>query len=212
MIIGVLLLVALTAASSPPFAQRVQTAYAQQNPDSLRALLAQADSQSDSLLVRYRLYPLTENAAVLSDIPRRLADGSARDWAVLSGLWSYRAGEASIFSAVSYGRHSADLLETAQSHDPDDPYVLLVGGQSLLFRPAIAGKDAEGAAERFARLAQKAEQGTADGITVVEARTWEWLARREAGQTDRAQALHSSLRETTLPPLYQQFLDDPPDV
>ncbi len=212
MMFGVLLLVALTAASPPPFAQRVQTAYAQQNPDSLRALLAQADSRTDSLLVRYRLYPLTENAELLSDLPRRLEDGSAREWALLSGLWSYRAGEASILSAVSHGRHSADLLETAQSHNPDDPYVLLVGGQSLLFRPAIAGKDADEAAERFARLAHQAEQGAADGITVVEARTWEWLARREAGQTDRAQALHGRLRETALPPLYQQFLDDPPDV
>lgn len=212
MMIGVLLLVALTAASSPPFAQRVQTAYAQENSDSLRTLLRQADSQSDSLLVRYRLYPLTEDAALLSDIPRRLDDGSARDWALLSGLWSYRAGEASIFSAVNHARHSTDLLETAQARNPDDPYVLLVGGQSLLFRPAIAGKDSDEAAGRFARLVELAEQGAADGISVIEARTWEWLARREAGQTDRAQGLYGTLRDTTLAPLYRQFLEDPPDV
>ncbi|MFB6247307.1 MAG: hypothetical protein ABEL97_01915 [Salinibacter sp.] len=212
MMIGVLLLVSLAATSPPTFAQRVQRAYAHQNPDTLRTLLAQADSQSDSLLVRYRLYPLTENATVLQDIPRRPDDDSARAWALLSGLWSYRAGEASIFSAVGYGRHSANLLETARARDPDDPYVLLVGGQSLLFRPAIAGKDPGKAAERFARLAQKAKQGAADGITVVEARTWEWLARREAGQTDRAQALYRTLQDTSLAPLYEQFLEDPPDV
>jgi hypothetical protein len=212
MTLGVLLLLALTASSPPSFAQRVQTAYARQDADSLRTLLARAESRSDSLLVRYRLYPLTENPDVLSDLPRRLDGGSAREWALLSGLWSYRAGEASLLSAVDYGRHSAQLLETAQSHDADDPYVLLVGGQSLLFRPAIAGKDAEEAAARFAALAQKAEDGAADGISVVEARTWEWLACREAGQTDRATSLHDRLAGADLAPLYRQFLEDPPDV
>lgn len=212
MTIGVLLLLACTASAPPSFAQEVQTAYAHQDADSLRTLLIRADSRSDSLLVRYRLYPLTENADLLSDIPRRLDDGSAREWALLSGLWSYRAGEASIFSAVDYGRHSAELLETAQARDADDPYVLLVGGQSLLFRPAIAGKDADGAAERFATLAQQAEDGVADGISVAEAHTWEWLACREAGQTDRATALHDRLVDTDLAPLYRQFLEDPPDV
>jgi hypothetical protein len=149
----------------------------------------------------------------VSDLPRRLDDGStARDWALLSGLWSYRAGEASFLSAIDYGRHSADLLETARAHDPDDPYVLLVEGQSLLFRPAIAGKDAAAAAQRFGRLAEKAEQGAADGITAVEARTWEWLACREAGQHRRAESLYSTLRDNARAPLYQEFLASPPDV
>ena len=212
MTLGVLLLLACTASSPPSFAQQVQTAYAHQEADSLRTLLARADSRSDSLLVRYRLYPLTENADLLSDLPRRLDSGSAREWALLSGLWSYRAGEASILSAVDYGRHSTDLLETARGHDADDPYVLLVGGQSLLFRPAIAGKDADGAAEQFATLARKAADGPAHGISVTEARTWEWLACREAGQTDRATALYDRLVDTDLAPLYRQFLEDPPDV
>lgn len=212
MTFGVFLLVLLTAPPPPSFAQRVQKAYARQEPDTLRALLARADSQGDSLLARYRLYPLTEDASLLDEIPRRLDDAPAREWALLSGLWSYRAGEASLFGAVDYGRHSAKLLETARDRDADDPYVLLVGGQSLLFRPAIAGRDAEAAADHFARLARLAEDGAAEGISVAEARTWEWLACREAGRDDRAHALHETLLGDELPPLYRQFLKDPPSV
>jgi hypothetical protein len=196
----------------PPFADRVQDAYAREDADALRSLLQTAETRTDSLLVRYRLYPITENAALVDDLPKTLDDGTAREWALLSGLWSYRAGEASIFSAVSYGRRSADLLETAQSIDPNDPYVLLIGGQSLLFRPAIAGKDPDAAAQQFTQLAELAEANKTDGIPPVEAYIWKWLALKEADRTDDAQSLHDQLISRTLPPLYQQFIDDPPDV
>ena len=196
----------------PPFADRVQDAYAREDADALRTLLQNADSRSDSLLVRYRLYPLSENAALLDNLPETFEDGTAREWALLSGLWSYRAGEASIFNAVTYGRRSANLLETAQSMDPNDPYVLLIGGQSLLFRPSIAGKDPAAAAEQFEQLAQLAETGQTDGIPPVEAFTWKWLALKEADRTDEAHALQEQLVSQNLAPLYQQFIDDPPDV
>jgi hypothetical protein len=195
-----------------PFPDQVQDAYAQRDADRLRALLAEADSRADSLLVRYRLYPLSENADLLTPLPKKLDDGSAREWALLSGLWSYRAGEASLFSAVTYGRRSANLLETAQTLDADDPYVLLIGGQSLLFRPAIAGKDAAAAAERFSRLADLAEQGRTAGIPPIEARVWKWVALREDGQDAAAASLYDRLRAQAPAPLYAQFLDDPPDV
>ena len=196
----------------PPCADRVQHAYAHEDAQALRSLLTTADSRPDSLLVRYRLYPLTENAALVDDLPETLEDGTAREWALLSGLWSYRAGEASIFTAVTYGRRSANLLETAQSIDPDDPYVLLIGGQSLLFRPAIAGKDPEKAARQFEQLAQLAEQGKTNGIPPVEAYIWRWLALKEADQSEAAQALYDQLTSESLPPLYQKFIDEPPDV
>lgn len=196
----------------PPFADRVQDAYAREDAEALRTLLDDADTRTDSLLARYRLYPLTENAALVEDLPETLDDGTAREWALLSGLWSYRAGEASIFSAVSYGRRSANLLETAQSIDPNDPYVLLVGGQSLLFRPSIAGKDPDAAAQQFEQLAQLAKQNKTDGIPAVEALTWQWLALKEADRVEDARALHEQLVSQNLPPLYRQFLDDPPDV
>jgi hypothetical protein len=202
------LLVALMAPL--PFAQEVQHAYAHQEADTLQTLLEQADSRADSLLVRYRLYPLTENASLLDGLPSELPGASARESALLSGLWSYRAGEASIFNAVQYGRRSASILERAKEQDPDDPYVLLIEGQSLLFRPAIAGRDPSGAATRFERLTAQAD--TTAGITTMEAQVWRWLALKEAGRTSEAQRLHDRLLADNPAPLYRQFLEDPPDV
>jgi hypothetical protein len=202
------LLVAMTLSS--PFAEEVQHAYARQEADTLRTLLTQAQSRADSLLVRYRLYPLTEDASLLSDLPSDLPDGTAREHALLSGLWSYRAGEASVFSAVQYGRRSAHILQQAKAQDPDDPYVLLVEGQSLLFRPAIAGRDVEAAAHCFERLAARAD--TVAGITAMEAQVWQWLALKEGEHTDRAKELHQRLLSQDPPSLYRQFLEDPPDV
>jgi len=205
-----LLLLLLAVTLSPPFEQEVQHAYAHQQPDTLRTLLAQADARADSMLVRYRLYPLTEDASLLHDLPSTLDSATAREYALLSGLWSYRAGEASILSAMQYGRRSASILERAVEQDPDDPYVLLVEGQSLLFRPAIAGRDMEAAAARFEQLAAQAD--TAAGITRMEAQVWQWLALKEAGQTDKASTLHQQLLSQDPPSLYRQFLEDPPDV
>jgi tetratricopeptide (TPR) repeat protein len=207
---ALLLLLLLAVTLSPPFAQEVQHAYAHQDADTLRTMMAQADGRTDSLLVRYRLYPLTEDASVIDNLPDNLDDGTAREYALLSGLWSYRAGEASMLSAMQYGRRSANILERAVEQDPDDPYVLLVEGQSLLFRPAIAGRDVEAAANRFERLASKAD--TTNGITKMEAQTWQWLALREAGRTDRASELRQQLLSQDPAPLYRQFLEDPPDV
>jgi len=207
-----MLYICLLAVSLSPFAQTVQDAYAQEDAGRLRALLERAESRADSLLVRYRLYPLTENEAVLEDLPETLPDGSARELALLSGLWAYRAGEASIFSAVSYGRRSSRLLEAAKRADPDAPYVLLVEGQSLLFRPAIAGRDAEAAARRFDRLAALVQDAPQYGIAPMEARSWRWLALREAGHSETADALHDTLRAENPAPLYRKFLQTPPDV
>jgi hypothetical protein len=195
-----------------PFAEQVQDAYAQQDAQALRRLLAEADARTDSLLVRYRLYPLTQDANVVRDLPSQFDDASAREWALLSGLWSYRAGEASIFNAARYGRRSANLLETARDKDPDDPYVLLIEGQSLLFRPSIAGKDPAGAAACFDSLAAMAERGAAEGISLTEAQVWHWLALREANRPDEAATLRETLDARDLAPLYRKFLDDPPEV
>lgn len=207
-----LLLLLLTASLHAPFAQQVQEAYAQQDVETLRTLLERADSRSDSLLVRYRLYPLTEDASVLEALPERLETGTAQERALLSGLWSYRAGEASFLHVISYGRRSTRVLDRAKSTDPDNPYVLLIEGQSLLFRPAIAGQDPEAAVERFSSLVQRIEKNTVLGISTVEASAWKWLALREAGRTEEARALHERLTSKTLPPLYRQFLNDPPEV
>jgi len=206
--VALLLLVML----SSPFAEATQEAYAQQDADRLRALFERASSRADSLLVRYRLYPLTEDASVLDDLPSSLPDGTAREYALLSGLWAYRAGEASIFSVVQYGRRSTTLLEKAKARAPEAPFVLLVEGQSLLFRPAMAGKDADAAADRFGRLTEIVRAEQVPGISVTEARVWECVALKEAGHTDQAEALRTHMLDQDLAPLYRQFLESPPDV
>ena len=207
-----MVLVVLLATMSSPFAQATQTAYAQQDAEQLRALFERASSRADSLLVRYRLYPLTEDETVLEGIPSSLSDGTAREYALLSGLWAYRAGEASFFSAIQYGRRSTNLLDTAEARAPEAPFVLLVEGQSLLFRPTIAGKDAAAAAERFARLAEiVAEEGVV-GISQTEANAWRCVALEEAGRTSEAEALRDRMQKQDLAPLYRQFLESPPDV
>lgn len=208
-----LLLCCLLAVALPSsFAEQTQEAYAQQDADALRALMNAADSRADSLLVRYRLYPLTENEAVLEGIPDELPSGSARELALLSGLWAYRAGEASVFRVVQYGRRSNNLLEAAKKADPDGPYVLLVESQSLLFRPAIAGRDPAAAVDRLETLSRHIQSDPAIGIADAEAQTWLWLALREADQMERAESLYERLQKQSLAPLYREFLRNPPDV
>lgn len=50
------------------------------------------------------------------------------------------------------------------------------------------------------------------GISQTEAHIWRWLALTEAGQPQTAEALCARLLKRDLPPLYEQFLKDPPEV
>ncbi|WP_051141278.1 hypothetical protein [Salisaeta longa] len=205
-------MIALVLAVSLTFADSVQANYAQQDVAALRSLLQQADTRMHRLLCRYRLYPLTEEGDIIEDIPEDLPNGSARELALLSGLWAYRAGEASFFGAIRYGRRSQDLLEKARARDPNDPYVLLVAGQSLMFRPAIAGRDLEAAAQHFQRLVDVVHAHTSAGIAMAEAKTWLWMAYRALEWTGKADRLRAELLAGGLPSLYTQFLNDPPRI
>ncbi len=207
-----MIVLCLLVTMTSPFAAATQTAYVEQDAERLQSLLERAESREDSLLVRYRLYPLTEDEAVLKEIPATLSAGTAREYALLSGLWAYRAGEASFLAALRYGQRSTDLLDAATSRAPEAPFVLLVEGQSLLFRPAIAGRDPAAAAERFARLTSITEDDNVAGISKQEAQVWQWLALTEAERSKMANALRTRLQKQTLPPLLQQFLEDPPEA
>lgn len=195
-----------------PFAEATQAAYERQDVQALRSLYDRADSVADSLLVRYRLYPLTEDESVLEGIPPSLDGGSGQELALLSALWAYRAGEGSWLNLLRCGRRSSKLLDEAKEADADNPFVLLVEGQSLLFRPAIAGRDPEAASQRFSQLVRLTDEHPETGISTVEAEIWLWLALREAGQQHQAQALRARLRSQSISALYQQFLDEPPEV
>ena len=192
-----------------------QVLYAEKDAESLRSLLNTVDADTHrtrNLLYRYRLYPLTEDASILDDLPRDLEDASAKELALLSGLWAYRAGESSAFNAIRYGRRSLNLLDKAKEKDPIDPFVLLVEGQSLLYRPSIAGSNPHMAADRFQQLRVVLETQDEAAISKEEAMIWQWVALNEADNGPEAEALHQELAAADLPPLYQQFLESPPRV
>lgn len=207
----------VTPSTTTPFADSLQEAYAAQSVDTVRGLLDRASTPTHTWMARYRLYPLTEEENVLGDPPSDPDDLDAPDatqLALLSGIWAYKASETNMFNAIRYGRRSVDFLEAARATDPDNPYVLLVGGQSFLFRPSIAGKDVPKAVDRFERLVQMLETAPDEvpGISLTEARTWLWLALREDGQSGRADAMHEAVLADGPAPLYRKFLDNPPEV
>lgn len=207
----------VSPSTTTPFADSLQEAYAAQSVDTVRGLLDRASTPTHTWMARYRLYPLTEEENVLGDPPSDPDDLDAPDatqLALLSGIWAYKAGETNMFNAIRYGRRSVDFLEAARAADPNNPYVLLVGGQSFLFRPSIAGKDVPKAVDRFERLVEVLETvpDEVPGISLTEARTWLWLALREDGQSGRADAMHEAVLADGPAPLYRKFLDDPPEV
>ena len=205
-----LLLVLLPLPSMAPpdtYLERAQALYAQKDAEGLRTLLRQAPTREADLYGRYRLYPLTDDADLLDDLPSSLpADASAREQALLAGLWGFRTSEAGFPAVITYGRRSAALLDQATDLDSDDPLVLLIEGQSLLFRPRIAGGSATEALERFERLHDAAEAEPDQGVSVVEADLWRWLALRKLDRTQEAQRLHDALAQQDLAPLYREFL------
>jgi hypothetical protein len=201
--------------SQDAFADSLQQAYAAQDPETVHALLDAADSRTETWMARYRLYPLTEDEEVLGDPPSQpedVPDATATELALWSGIWAYKAGETNIFNAMRYGRRSVNFLEAAREADEDDPYVLLVEGQSLLFRPSMAGKDVAGAIDTFRALRVVLNRHRVPGISKTEAQTWLWLALKEGGHHDEATSLHKDLLATDPAPLYRQFLEDPPKV
>jgi hypothetical protein len=207
----------VSPSTTTPFADSLQEAYAAQSVDTVRDLLDRASTPTHTWMARYRLYPLTEEEDVLGDPPSDPDDLDAPDatqLALLSGIWAYKAGETNMFNAIRYGRRSVDFLEAARAENPNNPYVLLVGGQSFLFRPSIAGKDVPKAIDRFERLVEMLETAPDEvpGISLMEAQTWLWLALREDGQSGRADAMHETVLAGGPPPLYRKFLDDPPEV
>jgi hypothetical protein len=208
--ITLLLAATLSVVMDPSFADSTQAYYAQQNAAALENLLRKADTRFEDLLCRYRLYPLTEDEALLDGLPEHVEDGSARELALLSGLWGYRAARASIFSAIRYGRRAERLLDDAVALDADDPFVLLIEGQSLIFKPAIAGRDEESALARFNRLHDVLQATPADtGVSLMEAQLWRWYALHQLDM-DNAPAVRDELLAADPPPLYRQFLQDPP--
>lgn len=184
--------------------------YAEGNVAALEAVLSQAQSREIDLLCRYRLYPLTKDDRYIRDLPTALrGEATARELALLAALWGYRLHNASVLQMPRWGTRSHRLLEAAKAIAPDDPFVLLIEGQSLLFRPAIFGGDAREAVARFRKLRAALDHVPPTGISAMEADLWVWFALQKLGD-DEAKALREKLLATAPPPLYRQFLLSPP--
>ena len=211
-----ILLVSLTTASAaahsapPPLADSTQHYYATQNAHALERLLGRIDDRALDLLIRYRLYPLTQDADLLDDLPADLDGASARELALLSGLWGYRVMTGSVLKVPTYGRRAAALIERARALDPDEPLVLLIEGQTLLFSPPLMGRDREAALARFQRLCAVLPAAPDRAVSSVEARLWVWYALTKLGRPTDADALKAELLAERPPPLYRTFLLSPP--
>jgi hypothetical protein len=204
------LLFALASLSPAAFSEQVQLRYGERDVAGLRALCATPPTDEAAWLCRYRLYPLTQDARLLDDLPADAAPGaSAQTLALQAGLWGYKTVGASVFELPGIGRKAERLLGAARTRQADDPYVLLIEGQSLFYKPAIVGGDKRRALETFERLRGVVERRPHAGVSAVEADVWVWYARHMT-EPDRAEAERRRLLAGNLPPLWRAFLLSPP--
>ncbi len=190
-------------------AMTIQTFYANTDAASLRALCQEVADQETALLCAYRLYPLTQDADLLTNLPREDAATSARSLALLSGLWGYKAAQASLPALIRAGRRSTRFLEAARAQDPNELYLLLIEGQSLLFRPAFVGGDPARALRLFQELRPIVALDSSFGISLDEVDLWIWYTLDTLGDVE-APVLHARLLTSDLPPVYRTFLLSPP--
>lgn len=191
------------------FGDLVHDAYVTGNPDAVRELVRYAETREDTLLLRYRLYALTESPGLIAEIPDDLDSATARELALLSALWGYRASDARLLQLVVYGRRTLGLLNRAIEADADDPLVALIDAQSLLFRPGIAGGSTERGLARLRSLREQMSAKPSCGVTPLEADVWLWYALARSGDPEAA-LLRRDLLERDLPPLYRDFLNEAP--
>lgn len=194
----------LVSATATCFARTVHDTYAHMDTTGLRALMADARSREDSLLVRYRLYALTQEKVLLRRIPEDVPHGGGRELALLSALWAYRIPGSAPWHVVSYGRRTLGLLDRALESAPDDPLVRLIEAQSLLFRPGIAGGDVRRAIRRLRELRPLAGHDAECWVPVLEVDAWLWYGLRKAGDRE-AVGLRRRLLAAEPPPLYREF-------
>lgn len=202
-------LAAAVPAAASPVTDSLTHYYAARDAEAIARLHRQAADVEERLLCSYRLFALTRDDAWLRDLPGEDALASARGLALLSAHWAFRAANAPAWRLPIYGRRSEAILRRAQTLDAEEPYVLLVEGQSLYYKPALFGGDVAAAEARFERLREVIREHTVPGLHPFEADVWVWMAQRKR-HDPAAEALRARLLAQQPPPLFRQFLLDPP--
>lgn len=192
-----------------PLCSDLGRSYAAMDTTAVRQAHIRAATEQDRLLSLYRLFPLTREQAVLDDIPRELGpDASARDLALLAALWSFRIEDARLWNRIPFARRSQRLLDQSRALDPNDPYVLLVEAQFLLYTPRIAGGSKEQALEGFRTLRRMLDERPVCGLDRIEVDTWIWVALDKLGDPS-AETFRRALLAEGPPPLYRSALQAP---
>jgi len=184
--------------------------YLHLEPARIAVLLERAHTREQLLLCRYRLYPLTRDRALVADIPPAAEARTAREAALIAAMWAFRIHASPPWTLPTYGRRSEAALDRARALDAEDPYVLLVEGQALLYKPAMFGGDPRAALRTFERLRATLARRPAPGMDPLEADIWVWMAMRRL-EMPGAEALRRRLLAGAPPPLIRQFLTAPPD-
>ena len=212
------LLVGLAPATSAPapwfpdptVADSLTHYYAQLDRPAIDRLYRhKARTLRDRLMCRYRLFPMTLDDGYLVDIPDDQGVRSARDLSLISALWAYKAANSSRIHLPTYGRRSERILNRALEIDPTEPYALLVKGQSLYYKPSWFGGDVDEAKRTFEALRQVLARRSVPGIHPFEAEVWIWMAVRKLDPA-QGRTLQRRLLAQNPPPLFRQFLTDPP--
>ena len=197
------------AAAASPVTDSLTYYYAMHDTGAIERLYRQARTTEERLLCTYRLFPLTQDDRWLENLPDESELHTARELALLAAHWAFKAANAPVWRLPAYGRRSEGILRRAQAINSDEPYALLIDGQSLYYKPAIFGGDAEEAKTRFERLRTVLHGRTIPGIHAFEPEVWIWMCLRK---TDNpiAGRLRQQLLARRPPPLFRQFLIDPP--
>ena len=184
--------------------------YARQDTSGVERLYrTQARTRLDRLLCLYRLYPMTNDPRWIRDIPSEEGVTSARELALISALWAYRAASGPAWKLPTYGRRSERILDDALERDPTEPYALLVRGQGLYYKPRVFGGDVDEARQTFEQLRARLAGRGAPGLHPFEAEVWIWMAVRRQDESAGAR-LRERLLARRPPRIFRQFLIDPP--
>ena len=200
----------VVAGAPSPVQDSLTYYYARQDTSGVdRLYRRQARTRLDRLLCLYRLFPMTLDEGYLADIPPDQGVRSARELALISAMWAYKAANGPAWSLPTWGRRSERILNEALRRDPDEPYALLVKGQGLYYKPRIFGGDVAEAQRTFERLRQVLARRPAPGIHPFEAEVWIWMSVRKQDRA-RGAALGRRLLAGNPPRMFRQFLLSPP--